>query len=54
MRGAALGARIIITEVNPVRAIEARMDGHDVMTMEEAAPKGDFFITCSNSRKLTC
>ena len=50
MRGAALGARIIVTEVNPVRAIEARMDGHDVMTMEEAAPKGDFFITATGCK----
>jgi len=34
-----------VTEVNPVRALEAVMDGHQVMTMEKAAPIGDIFIT---------
>jgi len=51
MRAAALGASIIITEIDPVKAMEARMDGYRVMTMEAAAPKGDIFITatgCNN------
>ncbi len=47
MRGAALGARIIVTEIDPVKAIEARMDGYDVMTMEQAAPLGDVFVTAT-------
>lgn len=45
MRAKGLGARVIITEVNPVRAIEAVMDGFDVMPMNEAAKVGDFFVT---------
>jgi adenosylhomocysteinase len=40
-----MGANVIVTEVNPIRAIEAAMDGFMVMTMEEAAPKGDLFCT---------
>jgi len=51
MRAAALGASIIITEIDPVKAMEARMDGYRVMTMEAAASKGDIFITatgCNN------
>ncbi len=45
MRAKGLGARVIVTEVDPVRAIEAVMDGFRVMTMEEAAPLGDIFCT---------
>ncbi len=45
MRAKGLGARVIVTEVNPVKAIEAVMDGFDVMPMNEAAKVGDFFIT---------
>ena len=44
MRANALGAKVIVTEVNPVKAIEAKMDGFDVMTMEKAAPYGDIFV----------
>ena len=47
MRAAALGAKVIVTEVDPVRAVEARMDGYDVMTMAEAAEKGDMFISAT-------
>lgn len=45
MRAKGLGARVIVTEINPVRAIEAVMDGFDVMPMKEAAKVGDFFVT---------
>ena len=45
MRAKGLGARVIITEVDPIRALEAVMDGFRVMPMEEAAAIGDFFIT---------
>ncbi|MCD8299891.1 MAG: adenosylhomocysteinase [Clostridiales bacterium] len=45
MRAKGLGARVIVTEVNPVKAIEAVMDGFDVMPMNEASKVGDFFIT---------
>ena len=47
MRADALGARVIVTEIDPVKAIEARMDGYDVMPMRDAAEKGDFFITAT-------
>ncbi len=40
-----LGADVIITEVNPVRALEARMDGFRVMRLLDACPQGDIFIT---------
>lgn len=45
MRASGLGARVIVTEINPLRALEALMDGFDVMKMEDAAPLGDIFIT---------
>ncbi len=47
MRAAALGAQVIVTEINPVKAIEARMDGYSVMKMEDAAPLGDIFVTAT-------
>ncbi len=45
MRAKGLGANIIITEIDPLKALEAVMDGFRVMPMIEAAPLGDFFIT---------
>ena len=51
MRADALGARVIVTEVNPVKAIEARMDGYSVMTMAEAAPLGDIFVSATGCCK---
>lgn len=45
MRAKGLGAKVIVTEIDHVKAIEAVMDGFSVMTMEEAAPLGDIFIT---------
>ena len=45
MRARGLGAKTIVTEVQPVRALEAAMDGHQVMHMDEAARIGDIFIT---------
>lgn len=50
MRAAALGARVIITEVDPVKAMEAKMDGYDVMTMAKAAPLGDMFISATGCK----
>lgn len=44
-RAAGMGARVIVTEVDPLRALEAAMDGYSVMPMEQAAPLGDFFCT---------
>jgi adenosylhomocysteinase len=45
MRAAGMGAKVIITEVDPLRALEAVMDGYQVMPMAKAAPIGDFFCT---------
>ncbi len=50
LRGAALGAKIIVTEIDPIKAMEAKMDGHDIMTMEKAAPLGDIFITATGCK----
>lgn len=45
MRARALGARVIVTELDPHRAFEAVMDGNELMTMAQAAPLGDIFLT---------
>lgn len=45
MRAKGMGAVVIVTEIDPVKAIEAVMDGFSVMPMEKAAPLGDLFIT---------
>ena len=45
MRAKGLGAKVIVTEVNPIRAIEAVMDGFEVLPMHEAAVLGDLFVT---------
>lgn len=45
MRAKGLGAAVIVTEVDPVKAIEAVMDGFEVMPMDQAAPQGDVFVT---------
>jgi len=45
MRAKGLGARVIVTEVDPIKAMEAVMDGFRVMSMSEAAPIGDIFVT---------
>ncbi|HOK96878.1 MAG TPA: adenosylhomocysteinase [Anaerohalosphaeraceae bacterium] len=43
----ALGARVLITEIDPICALQALMEGFQVTTMEEAAPQGDIFITAT-------
>ena len=45
MRAKGLGAKVVVTEVDPVKAMEAVMDGFGVMTMRQAAPLGDMFVT---------
>ena len=47
MRARGLGANVIVTEVQPTRALEAVMDGYRVMTMAEAASIGDIFVTAT-------
>ena len=50
MRAKGLGADVIITEVNPLRALEAVMDGFRVMPMHEAAKVGDIFVTVTGNK----
>ena len=50
MRG--MGARVIVTEVDPIRALEAVMDGFEVMPMNEAAKIGDIFITATGNKDV--
>lgn len=52
MRAKGLGARVIVTEVDPIRAIEANMDGFEVMPMREAARLGDFFVTVTGCKDV--
>ena len=52
MRAKGMGADVIVTEVDPIKAIESVMDGYRVMPMEEAAPIGDFFVTVTGNLKI--
>ena len=52
MRAKGLGARVIVTEINPIKAIEAIMDGFEVMPMAEASKYGDFFVTVTGCDKV--
>jgi adenosylhomocysteinase len=52
MRAKGLGAQVIVTEINAIKAVEAYMDGFTVMTMEEAAKVGDFFVTVTGTRDV--
>lgn len=49
MRARGAGAQVVVTEIDPVAALEARMDGFEVMTMEAAAPRGDIFCTLTGN-----
>ncbi len=46
------GARVIITEIDPIIALQAAMEGYQVMTMEEAAPLGNIFVTATGNRDV--
>ncbi|MEM9272662.1 MAG: adenosylhomocysteinase [Cyanobacteria bacterium P01_F01_bin.143] len=52
MRAKGLGANVIVTEINPVRAIEAAMDGFRVMPMIDAAAEGDLFVTVTGNKHV--
>ena len=52
MRAKGLGAKVIVTEIDPVKACEAIMEGYQVMTMDEAAPLGDFFVTVTGCKDV--
>jgi adenosylhomocysteinase len=43
----ALGARVLVTEIDPICALQAAMEGYEVVTMDEAAPKADIFVTAT-------
>jgi adenosylhomocysteinase len=52
MRARGLGANVIVTEVDPTKAIEAVMDGYRVMSMQEAAKIGDIFVTVTGNKHV--
>ncbi len=52
MRAKGFGARVIVTEIDPIKAMEARMDGFSVMKMTEAAKIGDLFITVTGNKDV--
>ncbi len=52
MRARGLGANVIVTEINPIKALEASMDGFRVMPIAQAAPIGDIFITVTGNRHV--
>jgi adenosylhomocysteinase len=51
-RARGMGARVIVTEVDPIRALEAVMDGFEVMPMSEAAKIGDIFVTVTGDKNV--
>jgi adenosylhomocysteinase len=52
MRARGMGANVIVTEIDPIKAIEAVMDGFRVLPMKEAAKIGDFFVTVTGNRHV--
>ena len=51
-RAKGMGATVLVTEIDPVRALEAAMDGCEVVSMEVAAPRGDLFITVTGNKSV--
>jgi adenosylhomocysteinase len=52
MRARGMGAHVIVTEVDPLRALEAVMDGYEVLPMERAAEVGDIFVTATGDKNV--
>lgn len=52
MRAAGMGANVIVTEIDPFKALDATMNGFRVMTMDEAAPLGDLFVTVTGCKDV--
>ena len=52
MRAAGMGANVIVTEVDPFKALDATMNGFRVMTMDQAAPLGDVFVTVTGCKDV--
>src|SRR5436190_22436853 len=51
-RAKGMGATVLVTEIDPLRALEAQMDGNHVVSMAEAAPRGDLFITVTGNKSV--
>ena len=49
-----LGARVLVTEIDPICALQAAMEGYEVTTMDEAAPQGDIFVTATGCADVIC
>ena len=49
LRARGLGASVVVTEVDPVKALEAHMEGFSVLPMDEASRRGDIFVTCTGN-----
>jgi adenosylhomocysteinase len=47
-----MGASVMVTEIDPICALQAAMEGYKVVTMEEAAPVGDIFVTCTGNLEV--
>ena len=52
LRARGLGAQVVVTEIDPTKAIEAVLDGYQVMTMDEAAKLGDIFVTVTGNKNV--
>ena len=52
MRANGLGAKVVVTEIDPVKACEAIMEGYEVMTMDDASKVGDFFVTVTGCKDV--
>jgi adenosylhomocysteinase len=52
MRSKGMGANVVVTEIDPTKALDAKMEGFSVMPMEEAAPIGDVFLTVTGNRDV--
>ena len=50
MRG--FGARVLITEIDPICALQATMEGYEVTTLEDALPEGDIYVTTTGNFKV--
>ena len=52
LRAKGLGAKVVVTEIDPVKACEAIMEGYEVMTMDQASKVGDFFVTVTGCKDV--
>lgn len=52
MRARGMGANVIVTEIDPVKALEAKMEGYRVMSIKEAAKEGEIFVTVTGNKRV--